>query len=134
MISRKTNVNKGATLLAEGTEFVGNIAFESQLIVNGRIEGNIDADPQGQAMLVVGKRGYILGRVSVPNVVVDGYVEGEVHAASKVELAENAHLVGEIHYRSIEVQLGAKLEGRLKRMTNSDERNVRRIRDQQEIS
>jgi len=43
-------------------------------------------------------------------------------------------LVGEIHYRSIEVQLVAKLEGRLTRMTNADERNVRRIRDQKEIS
>ena len=134
MMDRKTKVNKGATLLAEGTQFVGNIAFESQLIVNGRLEGNIDADPQGQAMLVVGKKGHIVGRVSVPNVVIDGYVEGEVFSSANVELAENAHLVGDIRYRSIEVQLGANLEGRLTRMVNADERNVRRIRDQQEIS
>ena len=133
-MDRKTKVNKGATLLAEGTQFVGNIAFESQLIVNGRLEGNIDADPQGQAMLVVGKKGHIVGRVSVPNVVIDGYVEGEVFASANVELAENAHLIGDIRYRSIEVQLGANLEGRLTRMVNADERNVRRIRDQQEIS
>lgn len=133
-MKRKAKVNKSATLVAEGTQFVGNIEFDNQLIVNGRIEGNVDADPESEAMLVVGLMGHIVGRISVPHVVTDGLIEGEVRSSIRVDLSENARLIGDVHYRSIEVQLGAKLEGRLIQMVDADERNVRHIRSQKEIS
>ena len=47
--------------------------------------------------------GCVSGEVRVPNVVINGLVEGDVYSSGKVELAPNAKVKGNLHYKLIEM-------------------------------
>lgn len=103
----------GVTLIAPSTRINGDVTFTEQLFINGRVEGNVYADPESPASVVVAEGGSVAGEIRVPNVVVNGTVEGNVHAAGKVELAAKARVIGNVYYKLIEMQLGAMVEGQM---------------------
>lgn len=115
MFSKKPAVKAGkdATLIAESTKVVGNITFADQLYVNGSIEGDIRAEDATAATLVVSEVGSVKGEIRAPFVVINGRVEGNVHASTRVELAANARIKGNVYYKLIEMQLGAMVDGQL---------------------
>ena len=47
------------------------------------------------------------------HLVVNGTINGPVHAAESLELQANSRVKGDIHYNSVEMQQGAIVEGRL---------------------
>ena len=108
----RKNMDKGVTLVAAHTEVTGDIKFTDQLYVSGSVCGNIIADEE-KAVLVVSDEGRVSGEVRVPNIVINGLVEGDVFASNKVELAANAKVRGNLHYKLIEMQLGAMVDGQL---------------------
>jgi cytoskeletal protein CcmA (bactofilin family) len=110
---RTRKLAKGATLIAESTTIVGDLHFDDQLFVNGRIDGNVTADPDGGATLVISDVGCVKGEIRAPYVVINGAVDGDVHAHARVELAGNAVVTGNVYYELIEMQLGARVDGQL---------------------
>ncbi|MFW6094668.1 MAG: bactofilin family protein [Pseudomonadota bacterium] len=108
----KLKLDKGVTLVAANTEVVGDIRFSDQLYVNGHVNGNIVASGDG-ATVIVSEAGSVTGEIRVPNVVVNGRVEGDVYAGARVELASQARVAGNVYYRLIEMQLGAVVDGQL---------------------
>lgn len=115
MIDKKSNkkMGKGATLIADNTLVKGDIQFDDQLFVNGAIEGNVYADAESNATLVLSDIGSVTGDIRVPYVVLNGTVNGDVHAGVRVELASKAQVTGNVYYKLIEMQLGAKVDGQL---------------------
>ena len=109
---------KGATLIAENTRVSGDVHFSDQLFVNGYIDGNVTADADGNATLVISEVGTVSGEIKVPYVVINGSVEGDVHAGTRVELAQNAKVSGNVYYKLIEMQLGAMVDGQLVHVAN----------------
>ena len=59
------------------------------------------------------KRGRIEGEVRAPVVVISGRMDGDVHAAERVELTAKARVNGNLHYKVVEMAAGATLTGRL---------------------
>jgi cytoskeletal protein CcmA (bactofilin family) len=108
----RRKVDKGVTLIASHTEVVGDVKFTDQLYVSGKITGNVIAEDE-QATVVISPEGCINGEVRVPNVVINGLVQGDVFARNKVELAAQAKVQGNVHYKMIEMQLGALVDGQL---------------------
>lgn len=108
-----SKMTRGATLVAENTRVLGDVAFSDQLFVNGHIEGNVLADEESGATLVISDIGTVKGEINVPYVVINGRVEGDVHASVQVELAAEAKIAGNVYYKLIEMQLGALVEGQL---------------------
>ena len=108
----KTKMDKGVTLVASHTETVGDVRFADQLFVSGRVVGNVSSE-NDKATLIVGEDGFVSGEIRVPNVVINGKVEGNVFASVKVELANKAHVSGNLYYKLIEMQLGAVVDGQL---------------------
>ena len=108
-----TKMSKGATLIAQNTAVSGDVRFSDQLYVNGHIEGNINAEEGSEATLMISDVGSVKGQINAPFVVVNGRVEGDVHAGTRVELAANARISGNVYYKLIEMQLGAMVEGQL---------------------
>ena len=45
--------------------------------------------------------------------VINGTVIGPVHAAEYVELQAKANVTGDVYYKTLEIQLGAVVQGRL---------------------
>lgn len=108
----RRKVDKGVTLIASHTEVVGDVKFTDQLYVSGRISGNVASDDE-QATVVISPEGWINGEVRVSNVIINGMVQGDVFASNKVELAAQAKVQGNVHYKMIELQLGALVDGQL---------------------
>ena len=115
MMSKKpvTKMGKGATLIAENTAVTGDVRFSDQLYVNGHIEGNVLAEAGSEATLMISDVGSVKGQINAPFVVVNGRVEGDVHAGTRVELAPQARISGNVYYTLIEMQLGAMVDGQL---------------------
>ena len=103
----------GVTLIAPSTRIQGDLHFTEQLFVNGRVQGNVYAEPESGATVVVSQQGSVAGEIRVPNVVINGTIEGDVHASGKLELAAKARIKGNVYYKLIEMQLGATVAGQL---------------------
>lgn len=113
MKGRKSSREKGVTLIAANTEVSGDIQFDNQLYITGHVKGNVVAESGGDATVVVSEEGSVSGEIRVPNVVINGRVEGNVYAIRRIELAQNAEVKGNVFYKLIEMQLGAMVDGQL---------------------
>ena len=106
------------TLIAHNTRVKGDLFFADQLYVNGEIHGNVsaldasDTVPEA-AQVVVCAGGRVVGDIRAPNVVIDGTVEGDVYASGKLELAQKAKVLGNVHYNLVEMQLGSIVNGQM---------------------
>lgn len=109
----RNKIEKGVTLIAANTEVTGDVKFVNQLYINGHVVGNVLAEAGSDATVVVSEEGSVSGEIRVPNVVVNGTVEGNVFASNRVELAAKAAVKGNVYYKLIEMQLGAMVDGQL---------------------
>ncbi len=101
------------TLVAEGTEILGDIRFSGNLEIEGSVKGNIIAAEGAESAMRIMESGRVEGDVYVPNVVINGSVNGEVHSSKYIELASKAHVEGNVHYNIIEMVRGAQVNGNL---------------------
>lgn len=101
------------TLIGAHVTIHGDVQFSGGLYVEGRIVGRVTAVDGGPAVLMLAEQGSIEGEVHAPVVMVNGRLDGDVHAAERVELASNARVLGNVHYRVVEMNAGAQLTGRL---------------------
>jgi cytoskeletal protein CcmA (bactofilin family) len=62
---------------------------------------------------VVSEHARIEGEVSVSHVVINGTVIGPVRSGEFLELQPKARVTGDVEYSSIEMHLGAVVQGRL---------------------
>ena len=108
----KGKKEQAITLIAPGTKVEGDVHFDNQLFVKGEVRGNILAE-KPEALLIVSPEGLVAGEIKAPSVVINGRVEGDVYATSRLELATGAQVKGDLFYALIEMQLGAQVEGRL---------------------
>lgn len=115
----KSKSNRIDTLVGQNSELTGDITFSGGLHVDGVVKGNIYAEPESGSILSVSERGFIEGDVKVPNIVLNGAVNGDVHAAEHIELAEKARVTGNVYYKLIEMVRGAEVNGNLVRRDES---------------
>lgn len=99
------------TLVASGTHVMGDVHFAGNLEVEGQITGNIVAEEGADARVRILPKGKVVGDVSVPVVVINGRIEGNIYSSHQVELAANAVVVGDLHYTLIEIEKGAQVNG-----------------------
>lgn len=105
--------NRIESLIGAETRIEGNISFSGGLRVDGEIHGNIIAIPGKPSTLVLSEHGRVNGEISVTHLVLNGVVDGPVRAAEYLELQSKAKVTGNVHYKTLEIQLGAIVEGRL---------------------
>ena len=111
--SKKRKVSKIDTLVGQQTEIQGDIRFSGGLHVDGKIKGNVVAVNDGHSMLSLSESGAIEGQVSVPYIVLNGAVNGDVYSSEHVELAAKARITGNVHYNLLEMSIGAEVNGKL---------------------
>lgn len=101
------------TLIGQQVVIRGDLEFSGGLYVEGRILGKVTAESGSAATLTVSENGCIEGEVHAPVVIINGQLNGDVHAAERVELAANARVQGNVHYHVVQMSAGAQLTGRL---------------------
>lgn len=105
--------NRIDSLIGAGTKITGDMTFSGGLRIDGQVIGNVIALEDKPSTLVLSERGCIQGAVSVTHLVVNGLITGPINATEYLELQNKARIVGEVHYKTLEIQLGAIVEGRL---------------------
>jgi cytoskeletal protein CcmA (bactofilin family) len=100
------------TLIAAGTEIRGDIRFTGRLHIDGKIEGAIRGEG-AQAMLTLSEQASVIGEVQAPHIVVNGEINGDVTASERLELASNARIEGNVHYKVLEMSAGARINGKM---------------------
>jgi cytoskeletal protein CcmA (bactofilin family) len=108
------------TLIGAETRINGDVEFSGGLHLDGYINGNVKATVAG-ANLRVSETGSIEGSVLATNILLNGLVKGNIDAAERVELGENARVMGNVRYSVIETAVGAQINGKLIHRTNPQE-------------
>ena len=115
MFGNKSNKpqNRIDCLIGAGTTIEGNVTFSGGLRIDGHVRGNVLALEDKPGTLVLSEQACIEGEIRVSHVVINGTVVGPVHAVEYVELQAKANVTGDVYYRTLEMQLGAVVQGRL---------------------
>jgi cytoskeletal protein CcmA (bactofilin family) len=108
-----TPQNRIDSLIGAGTKVNGDVHFSGGLRVDGEIDGNVTANLGKPSTLVLSEHARVDGAINVTHLVVNGVVTGPVYAADYLELQSKAKLIGDVHYKTLEIQLGAIIEGKL---------------------
>lgn len=119
--SRSANA-KVDTLIGHETEIAGDIRFTGGLHIDGVVKGNVIAENDSESVAIVSERGRVEGELRVPNVLINGYVAGDVYAAARLDLAANARVHGDVYYHTIEMAGGAEINGKLVRTDQPPQR------------
>jgi len=101
------------TLIGQGTVINGDLEFAGGLHVDGTIKGNVIAEEGSTALLILSEFGRIEGEVTVPNMVLNGEIVGDVFGSTRVELAPKSRVKGSVYYNLIEMSIGAEVNGGL---------------------
>jgi len=105
--------NRIDSLIGAGTRIEGNISFSGGLRVDGEVRGNVVAAGGQPSTLVVSEQARIDREIHVSHLVVNGAINGPVFSTEFLELQARACVKGDVQYKSLEMHLGAVVEGRL---------------------
>lgn len=101
------------TLVGANSKIKGDLHFDGGCHIDGTVKGNVTADPDTESALSISEIGNVDGGVTVPYVVLDGIVKGDLFANRRVELGATARVIGNVYYNLIQMAEGAEINGKL---------------------
>lgn len=100
--------NASRNMLSSDVEIKGSVKFTNDLVIDGRIEGEITSDGN----LTVGENARIKAEIRTATVVVYGKVHGNLTATDRIELKASAEVVGDIKAKTLSIEAGAIFVGK----------------------
>ena len=100
--------NETFAVLAPNLVVSGNLVSEGNIHVDGMVEGDVQT-----GHLTIGSSGVVKGRVFGREVKISGRVSGSITACELI-LEETAIIECDIHYQSLSVARGARIDGNCK--------------------
>ena len=101
------------TLVGPNSRVTGDLFFAGGCHIDGTVKGNVSADSESDSALSISEDAIVEGGVTVPYVVLNGIVRGDVFAHQRVELGPTARVIGNVYYNLIEMAIGAEINGKL---------------------
>ena len=101
------------TLVGPNSRVTGDLFFAGGCHIDGTVKGNVSADTESNTALSISEDAIVEGGVTVPYVVLNGIVRGDVFAHQRVELGPTARVIGNVYYNLIEMAIGAEINGKL---------------------
>lgn len=103
------------SLIGKGTVVNGTVQFSGGLHVDGTINGDVTSDGDSQdSALSISEGALINGNITVPFIIINGRVNGNISSAQNLELATNSRVEGDVRYKVLQIALGAQVNGNLK--------------------
>ena len=103
--------NRIDSLVGLGTRVDGNIQFSGGLRIDGQVHGNVTCSSDQPGMLVISENAEVVGEIRVNHVIVNGKVTGPIFASETLDLQAKAQVNGDVHYKRLEIQGGAIVQG-----------------------
>ena len=97
------------TVIAEDVEITGSIKCESNIRLNGKLNGDLTSS--GNALL--GNTAAVKGNLSIETITIEGQVSGNIVAKDKIELKSTARMNGDIRSRRLTVEDGVTFVGKV---------------------
>ena len=104
--------------LGKETFFEGKMTFEGVFRLDGRFEGEIF----DSGTLIVGETANVKGKVGLNTIVVNGVVEGEVYAKTRVEIHSMGKVYGNLSTPTLMINEGGIFEGHCKMQGGIDKK------------
>jgi len=95
-------------VLSSGIEITGSIRFSNDMIIDGKVEGEITSD---KGKVTIGENAMVKGDVTAGDVKVYGNVEGKI-TSERCELKDKSKITGDIKSKVFSMEEGAQLCGR----------------------
>jgi cytoskeletal protein CcmA (bactofilin family) len=101
------------SLIGAGTVVQGNVMFAGGLRIDGAVDGKVTTASNAPGTLVISEHARVDGEVKVSHVVINGSVSGPVIANDYLELQAKARVNGDVVYRTLEMHVGAMVQGKM---------------------
>jgi len=95
-------------ILSSDVEIKGSIKFQNELIIDGKIEGEIVST----GILTVGENAEVRGEIKTKSVTVLGKVHGNITVDERCELKTRAQLIGDLKAARLMIEEGATFVGK----------------------
>jgi len=95
-------------ILSSDVEIKGSIKFQNELIIDGKIEGEIISN----GILTVGENAEVRGEIKTKSVTVLGKVHGNITVEERCELKTRAQLIGDLKAARLMIEEGATFVGK----------------------
>lgn len=98
----------GKDVLSSDVEIKGSIKFQKELLIDGKVEGEINSD----GVLTIGENADIRGEVKTKSITVYGKVQGNITVAERCELKSRCTLQGDLKAARLVIEEGATFIGK----------------------
>jgi cytoskeletal protein CcmA (bactofilin family) len=96
--------------LVEGTKIVGDLISESNIRIDGEVQGNVSTSSK----VVIGENGCIKGNLNCQEADIEGKIEGKLFIDGLLILRENAKVYGDIQTVKLHIEEGGFFLGACK--------------------
>jgi cytoskeletal protein CcmA (bactofilin family) len=101
------NTEKLESLVGMNSSFKGDIETKGTLRIDGRLEGNADAD-----WIILGEKASVKGDLTARGIIIGGRVEGNIQAKEIVEIKSKGRVSGDIRSSKLTIVEGGMFDGR----------------------
>lgn len=101
------------SLIAQHCRIDGNFTFSDGMRLDGQVHGHLTGDMARPSILVISESASVTGEVQADHIIINGTVNGPVHARVMLELQPKARITGDVVYKALEMHQGALVDGRL---------------------
>jgi len=100
--------HSGKDVLSSDVEIKGSIKFQKELLIDGKVEGEINSD----GVLTIGENADIRGEIKTKSITVFGKVQGNITVAERCELKSKCTLQGDLKAARLVIEEGATFIGK----------------------
>ena len=117
MAKQADNNFNSVNLIASSTKLTGDINTETDIRIDGSLNGNLNT----AGRLIVGSSGHITGEITCKTAEIEGNVDGKITVTELLTLKSTSNLKGEVTTGQLMIEPGAVFSGSCKmdRNTNS---------------
>lgn len=98
----------GKDVLSSDVEIKGSIKFQKELLIDGKVEGEIISD----GVLTIGENADIRGEIKTKSISVYGKVQGNITVGERCELKSRCTLQGDLKAARLVIEEGATFIGK----------------------
>ena len=115
------------SLIGSDISIVGNVFFTGTVHLDASVDGSLVADKSSKSKLYINNKSKVKGYVEGTYLAINGTVYGNIYAYDLLQLGSDALIKGDVYYKSIEMEVGAKIDGRLIVCDSAEELDVYKI-------
>jgi cytoskeletal protein CcmA (bactofilin family) len=100
--------HSGKDVLSSDVEIKGSIKFQKELLIDGKVEGEIHSE----GVLTIGENADIRGEIKTKSITVFGKVQGNITVSERCELKSKCTLQGDLKAARLIIEEGATFIGK----------------------